>query len=434
MRLHYGHPDLWNRHFSMTRGGVSKANAVQHVSEDVFGGMNAMKRGGLSKYVSYISVGKGRDMGLDSILGFEGKVGFSCFFGGVCVGACVEWVGEGGKAGQRAPPSRPATHTPACHVGILPLRPCTLPPSLLWTRLAAPPQISKGCAEQLMSRDVRFLGTYLDFFRAMSMYHTGGLRLGACLACRAEGGWSAGIVAMYYAWPARGDGGLAWRHRLGLSTVRWIGRRYHCLQLWLAATDSGVRPARPTRPPPSLPCVRLPQAPGTSSTRPSPSAPSSWACGCSCCCCSEASAARPGGTLPLQRHLATVRFLTLSHLLESPCLRPRRLLPALHTPLVPPPPPPRTTTPSSARARAPPPRSVSTALGAIQILQLGTLPLLGHLFNLWVEAGLAVALGTLFRQFIAGGLLFYIVRWVVRLVPDPAPPLPAAAASVEPAC
>lgn len=33
VRSHYGHPDLWNRLFTMTRGGVSKANAVQHVSE-----------------------------------------------------------------------------------------------------------------------------------------------------------------------------------------------------------------------------------------------------------------------------------------------------------------------------------------------------------------------------------------------------------------
>jgi hypothetical protein len=71
VRCHYGHPDLWNKMFSMTRGGVSKSNAVQHVSEDAFGGMNALKRGGFSCYVSYISVGKGRDMGLDSILGFE---------------------------------------------------------------------------------------------------------------------------------------------------------------------------------------------------------------------------------------------------------------------------------------------------------------------------------------------------------------------------
>jgi hypothetical protein len=55
-------------------------------------------------------------------------------------------------------------------------------------------------------------------------------------------------------------------------------------------------------------------------------------------------------------------------------------------------------------------RSAATALGAVQILQLGTLPLLGALFNLWLEGGLAAALVTLFRQFIAGGLLFYIFR------------------------
>lgn len=35
-------------------------------------------------------------------------------------------------------------------------------------------QISKGAGEQLMSRDVRFLGGRLDFFRAMSFYATGG--------------------------------------------------------------------------------------------------------------------------------------------------------------------------------------------------------------------------------------------------------------------
>lgn len=35
------------------------------------------------------------------------------------------------------------------------------------------PQISKGCAEQLMSRDVRFLGAHTDFFRSLSLYATG---------------------------------------------------------------------------------------------------------------------------------------------------------------------------------------------------------------------------------------------------------------------
>lgn len=53
----------------------------------MFGGYNALKRGGLSKYVSYISVGKGRDMGLDSILGFEGKVGHLANNMGQCCAA-----------------------------------------------------------------------------------------------------------------------------------------------------------------------------------------------------------------------------------------------------------------------------------------------------------------------------------------------------------
>ncbi|KAG2496933.1 hypothetical protein HYH03_004939 [Edaphochlamys debaryana] len=194
VRAHYGHPDLWNRLFSMTRGGVSKSNAVQHVSEDVFGGYNALKRGGLSKYVSYTSVGKGRDMGLDSILGFEGK-------------------------------------------------------------------ISKGCAEQLMSRDVRFLGAHTDFFRCMSLYFTG---------------------------PGHFIG--TWLTMLTIHLGVWV-------QLFLLL--GGV--------------------------------------------------AKNAGAL-------------------------------------------------------------SYAMGAVQILQLGTMPLLGHLFNMWLETGLATALATLARQFIAGGLLFHIFR------------------------
>lgn len=34
-------------------------------------------------------------------------------------------------------------------------------------------QISKGCGEQLMSRDVRFVGAHTDFFRSASLYNTG---------------------------------------------------------------------------------------------------------------------------------------------------------------------------------------------------------------------------------------------------------------------
>jgi hypothetical protein len=58
----------------MTNGGVSKANKGLHVSEDVFGGYNVMLRGRDITYVDYISVGKGRDMGFETINTFECKV------------------------------------------------------------------------------------------------------------------------------------------------------------------------------------------------------------------------------------------------------------------------------------------------------------------------------------------------------------------------
>jgi hypothetical protein len=46
-----------------------------HISEDVFAGYNHTLRAGNVKFKEYISVGKGRDMGFDSINSFESKVG-----------------------------------------------------------------------------------------------------------------------------------------------------------------------------------------------------------------------------------------------------------------------------------------------------------------------------------------------------------------------
>ncbi|KXZ42315.1 hypothetical protein GPECTOR_163g143 [Gonium pectorale] len=194
VKSHYGHPDLWNRLFAMTRAGVSKPNATQHVSEDAFGGYNALKRGGLSRYAAYMSVGKGRDMGLDSILGFEAK-------------------------------------------------------------------ISKGCAEQLLSRDVRHLGTHMDFFRCLSFYATG---------------------------PG------------------------HFVNNWLTV-------------------------------------------------------------LTIRGGLWVQLLLLLGGVSRSS-------------------------------------GSIASAIGGVQILQLGTLPLLAYLFVVWLESGLAVALSTILRHTVAGGLLFHIFR------------------------
>ncbi|GIL75226.1 hypothetical protein Vretimale_7896 [Volvox reticuliferus] len=74
IRLHYGHPDLFNKMFVMTRGGISKATRQLHLTEDVFCGCNHTLRGGRIRYKEYISCGKGRDMGFDSINGFNFKI------------------------------------------------------------------------------------------------------------------------------------------------------------------------------------------------------------------------------------------------------------------------------------------------------------------------------------------------------------------------
>ncbi|KAL6759861.1 glycosyl transferase [Haematococcus lacustris] len=74
VRMHYGHPDLMNKLHIITRGGPSKATRQLHISEDIFGGFNHTLRGGRIKYREYMRVGKGRDMGLDSINAFEIKI------------------------------------------------------------------------------------------------------------------------------------------------------------------------------------------------------------------------------------------------------------------------------------------------------------------------------------------------------------------------
>ena len=74
VRFHYGHPDVWDKAFTMTNGGVSKASKIIHVAEDFFGGVNAIVRGGRVLFEEFIEVGKGRDMGFTSVNGFEQKI------------------------------------------------------------------------------------------------------------------------------------------------------------------------------------------------------------------------------------------------------------------------------------------------------------------------------------------------------------------------
>ncbi|KAK7316697.1 hypothetical protein RJT34_00353 [Clitoria ternatea] len=74
VRFHYGHPDIFDRIFHITRGGISKASKVINLSEDIFAGFNSILRQGFITHHEYIQVGKGRDVGMNQISLFEAKV------------------------------------------------------------------------------------------------------------------------------------------------------------------------------------------------------------------------------------------------------------------------------------------------------------------------------------------------------------------------
>ncbi|EYU27970.1 hypothetical protein ABFS82_13G107100 [Erythranthe guttata] len=74
VRMHYGHPDVFDRFWFLTRGGISKASRVINISEDIYAGFNCTLRGGNVTHHEYIQVGKGRDVGLNQISMFEAKV------------------------------------------------------------------------------------------------------------------------------------------------------------------------------------------------------------------------------------------------------------------------------------------------------------------------------------------------------------------------
>jgi hypothetical protein len=111
---------VWDKLFTMTNGGVSKATKSLHVSEDVFGGYNVMLRGRDITYVDYVAVGKGRDMGFETINTFEAKVGAGLFSKGagllwarpVCHGVRGD-VLQALKQQRRGIPAHPLS-VPAC--------------------------------------------------------------------------------------------------------------------------------------------------------------------------------------------------------------------------------------------------------------------------------------------------------------------------------
>eukprot|EP00979_Chaetoceros_neogracilis_P015538 scaffold6112_cov265-Chaetoceros_neogracile.AAC.1 len=74
IRLHYGHPDVFDKLFFITRGGISKSSKGINLSEDIFAGYNNALRGGQVGFKEYLQVGKGRDVGMSQIYKFEAKL------------------------------------------------------------------------------------------------------------------------------------------------------------------------------------------------------------------------------------------------------------------------------------------------------------------------------------------------------------------------
>lgn len=74
IRLHYGHPDIFDKLFFITRGGISKSSKGINLSEDIFAGYNNAIRGGQVSFKEYLQVGKGRDVGMSQIYKFEAKL------------------------------------------------------------------------------------------------------------------------------------------------------------------------------------------------------------------------------------------------------------------------------------------------------------------------------------------------------------------------
>ncbi|KAH9706027.1 callose synthase 7 [Citrus sinensis] len=74
VRFYYGHPDIFDRIFHITRGGIGKASRVINYGADIYAGMNSTLRGGYITHHEYIQVGKGRDMGMNQLSLSEARV------------------------------------------------------------------------------------------------------------------------------------------------------------------------------------------------------------------------------------------------------------------------------------------------------------------------------------------------------------------------
>jgi callose synthase len=80
IRMHYGHPDVFDRLWFLTRGGISKASRTINISEDIFAGFNCTLRGGNVTHHEYIQV-KASDFCVSCLLNLDPKQhSFPCLY------------------------------------------------------------------------------------------------------------------------------------------------------------------------------------------------------------------------------------------------------------------------------------------------------------------------------------------------------------------
>ena len=118
VRFHYGHPDMWDKVWALSNGGISKASKTLHVSEDIFGGVNAVLRGARIEYLEYIHCGKARDITFTAANAFEQKISGGNAFQGLSPHACIH-MQACKRAHAQVSPATHATNVTHEHMHIL---------------------------------------------------------------------------------------------------------------------------------------------------------------------------------------------------------------------------------------------------------------------------------------------------------------------------
>ena len=74
IRIHYGHPIIFDKLYFITRGGISKSSKGKNISSDIFAGYNNTIPKGQVSFKEYLQVDKDCDVGMSQIYKFEAKL------------------------------------------------------------------------------------------------------------------------------------------------------------------------------------------------------------------------------------------------------------------------------------------------------------------------------------------------------------------------